>query len=60
MKIKGITIDPKIMVGQPVIAGTRIPVYIILDKLAAGQTVEEILEDYPRLKKEKFASRRIC
>ncbi len=44
--------DPRIMVGKPVIKGTRITVELILDKLAAGQTVEQILEDYPHLTRE--------
>jgi uncharacterized protein (DUF433 family) len=44
--------DPKIMVGKPVIKGTRITVELILNKLAAGQTVEQILEDYPHLTRE--------
>lgn len=48
-KAKGITINPKIMFGKPVIAGTRIPVELILDKLEAGQTIDEILQDYPNL-----------
>ncbi len=48
-KAKGIEINPKVMFGKPVIAGTRIPVEIILDKLEAGQTIDEILQDYPRL-----------
>lgn len=47
--VRGITINPKIMFGKPVITGTRIPVEIILDKLEVGQTTEEILQDYPRL-----------
>lgn len=50
-KVRGVEINPKIMFGKPVIAGTRIPVEVILDKLATGQTVREILEDYPRLTK---------
>lgn len=41
--------DPNIMVGKPVIRGTRITVELILRKLAAGQTVEQILEDYPHI-----------
>lgn len=41
--------DPKIMIGKPVIKGTRITVELILRKFAAGQTIEEILEDYPHL-----------
>lgn len=49
-KAKGIEINPKIMFGKPVIAGTRIPVEIILEKLAAGQTTKEILKDYPKLR----------
>lgn len=44
-----ITSDPKIMMGKPVIAGTRITVELILDKLAAGETVEQILSEHPRL-----------
>lgn len=44
--------DPRIMVGKPVIKGTRITVELILNKLAAGQTVEQILEDYPHLTRD--------
>jgi uncharacterized protein (DUF433 family) len=44
--------DPSIMMGKPVIAGTRITVELILEKLAAGETVEQILDAYPRLTKE--------
>lgn len=47
-----IIVDPTIMVGKPVIAGTRIPVEIILDKLAQNIPVVEILRDYPRLHTE--------
>ncbi|HZU67093.1 MAG TPA: DUF433 domain-containing protein [Ktedonobacteraceae bacterium] len=46
--------DPKIMVGKPVIKGTRITVGLILRKLAAGQTVEQILEDYPHITREEI------
>lgn len=49
---KYITINPKIMVGKPVITGTRIPVDLILKKLAQKMDVKELLQDYPRLKKE--------
>ena len=41
--------DPKIMMGKPVVAGTRITVELILEKLAAGETVEQLLEAHPRL-----------
>lgn len=49
---KYITINPKIMAGKPVIKGTRIPVDLILKKLAQNINVGEILRDYPRLTKE--------
>ncbi|MGA2386304.1 MAG: DUF433 domain-containing protein [Candidatus Bathyarchaeia archaeon] len=47
-----IVVDPKILVGKPVIRGTRIPVYLIIEFLANGVTEEEILDQYPSLKKE--------
>lgn len=40
------------MMGKPVIRGTRITVEMILEKLAAGETVEQLLEAHPRLTKE--------
>ena len=50
--IDRIIIDPEILVGKPVIKGTRIPVYLIIEFLANGLTEEEILNEYPALKKE--------
>ena len=47
-----ITINPKIMVGKPVIRGTRIPVYLILNLVAGGYTFERILRAYPQLTKQ--------
>ncbi len=44
--------DPSIMMGKPVIAGTRITVELILEKLAAGESVEQVLDAHPRLTKE--------
>jgi uncharacterized protein (DUF433 family) len=44
--------DPSVMTGKPVIAGTRITVELILEKLAAGETVEQIIEAHPRLTRE--------
>ena len=52
METELIQSDPKVMMGKPVIAGTRITVELILDKLAAGETVEEILDAHPRLTRE--------
>lgn len=40
------------MMGKPVIAGTRIAVELILEKLAAGETLDELLEAHPRLTRE--------
>jgi uncharacterized protein (DUF433 family) len=42
-----ISTDPRVMHGQAVIAGTRVPVSVILDCLAAGMTTEEITAEYP-------------
>ena len=47
-----ITIDPNICFGKPCIKGTRIWVSLILDFLASGKSIEEILIEYPQLTKE--------
>jgi uncharacterized protein (DUF433 family) len=47
-----ISIDPKICFGKPCIKGHRIWVSLILDFLASGMTMAEILEDYPQLQPE--------
>ena len=44
--------DPSVMMGKPVIAGTRITVETILEKLAAGETTEQVLKAHPHLTKE--------
>ena len=44
--------DPKVMMGKPVIAGTRITVELILEKLAAGESIDQVLEAHPRLTRE--------
>ena len=44
---KHITVDPEVCHGTPCVAGTRVPVSIILDNLAAGETPEQILKSYP-------------
>ena len=47
---EGIEINPKIMLGKPVIRGTRIPVELILRKLGEGATEQDLLDAYPNLK----------
>ncbi len=52
MQKQWIVSDPKVMMGKPVIAGTRITVELIPEKLAAGETIEQILEVHPKLTRE--------
>lgn len=52
MQKQWIVSNPKVMMGKPVIAGTRITVELILEKLAAGETIEQILEAHPHLTRE--------
>ena len=52
MNSKLIQSDPAILMGKPVVAGTRITVELILEKLSAGETVDQIMEAHPRLTKE--------
>jgi uncharacterized protein (DUF433 family) len=47
-----VTSDPAVMMGKPVIAGTRITVELIVEKLAAGETAEQILQAHPRLTRD--------
>jgi uncharacterized protein (DUF433 family) len=44
--------DPKVMMGKPVVAGTRITVDLILEKLGSGESVEALLESHPRLTRD--------
>jgi uncharacterized protein (DUF433 family) len=44
--------DPNVMMGKPVVAGTRITVELILERLSAGETMEQLLEAHPRLTRE--------
>lgn len=44
--------NPKVMRGKPVVEGTRITVDSILEKLAAGETIEQVLDAHPRLSRE--------
>jgi uncharacterized protein (DUF433 family) len=54
----GITIDPLIKGGKPVIKGTRVPVELILGKLAAGLSYEEIMTEYDLTKENIFMAMR--
>ena len=47
-----IEVNPRVMLGKPVIRGTRIPVELLLRKLDEGATVEVLLDAYPRLSRE--------
>ena len=47
-----IELNPRVCNGRPVIQGTRIPVAVILEQIAAGDSWETVLSNYPELKKE--------
>lgn len=49
---KRIVFNPKVMVGKPVIRGTRITVEAVIGRVAEGMTLDEILEDFPYITKE--------
>jgi uncharacterized protein (DUF433 family) len=49
-----IEINPKIMMGKPVIKGTRITVELIMEQLAAGRSIEDLLESYPSLTRDSI------
>ena len=48
--LKRITIEPTVMLGKPVIKGTRMPVDLLVEKVAFGTSTQELLVDYPFLK----------
>ena len=50
---RGITVDPDVMVGKPVIKGTRMPVDLVIAKLAANPDLNEFFLDYPELTLEQ-------
>ena len=51
-----ITVDEKVRFGRPVIQGTRVPVDLIVGKLAGGMTVEEVAEEYELTREDVFAA----
>lgn len=55
---QGITVDKKIRFGKPVIAGTRVPVDLVLGKIAAGMTVEDITREYDLTRGQVLAALR--
>ena len=60
-KMNDITIDPKICNGKPVIAGTRIPITVILDQFAGGDNMADIQRKYPEITAERIlAAIRYC
>ena len=48
-----ITVDPEIMSGTPVFAGTRVPVESLIEHLKAGDTLEDFLEGFPGVRREQ-------
>lgn len=52
MKSLRIEISPKILLGKPVIRGTRLPVDIVVEKMAYGATIEDLKKDYPFLQED--------
>lgn len=48
-----VTSDPEILGGTPVFVGTRVPVAVLFENLADGLTLDEILDSYPTLTREK-------
>lgn len=46
--------DPAVMMGKPIVAGTRITVELVLEKLAGGETIEQVLDAHPRLTRESI------
>jgi uncharacterized protein (DUF433 family) len=66
MLLKRIVINPKIMLGKPVIKGTRLTVELIIEKLAYGETIEDLKREYPFITEEDiraallYAAKRIA
>jgi uncharacterized protein (DUF433 family) len=48
-----VVIDPEIMGGEPVFAGTRVPVRTLTDYLGGGETIEEFLDNFPSVSREQ-------
>jgi uncharacterized protein (DUF433 family) len=48
-----VVVDPEILGGTPVFAGTRVPVAVLFENLADGLSLDEILDSYPTLKRDQ-------
>jgi uncharacterized protein (DUF433 family) len=51
-----IVVDPEIRFGKPVIEGTRVPVAIVVGKLASGMTADEVMDDYALTREDVLAA----
>ena len=64
-EIDRVEVDPDIMAGKPVVKGTRIPVYVVLEMFEDGNSIQDILEAYPDLEEEdvraclRYATKRV-
>lgn len=47
---------PNVMMGKPCVKGTRLPVYLVLDKMAGGETFEDLLQAYPQVTREDLSA----
>ena len=56
METPQITSDPNVMMGKPVVAGTRLTVEFILEELAAGTSVAQLIASHPRLTPEAVSA----
>jgi uncharacterized protein (DUF433 family) len=54
--LKRVVTDPKIMLGKPVIKGTRLTVELIVEKMAYGATMDDLIKDYPFLSEDDIRS----
>lgn len=55
-----IEINPHVMMGKPVIRGTRIPVELLLRKISEGATEDDLLDAYPRLMRDDIRADSVC
>lgn len=50
--LKRVAVDPNVLADKPVIKGTRIPVYLIVELVASGMMIEDVMKEYPELKRD--------